>query len=114
MVAVAMVSPSVFLFKLDAPGIANRHIETKLSSLLLVERRDQSLLFHIRFLRVLVFGEFLQHFEHAGPASGVIPARNRQLCETAVRDFYQRSSGLGSKFPAHDSATRYVVVTIRD
>src|ERR1700721_536763 len=66
----------------------------KLNSLplLLVERRDQSLLFHIRYLRVLVFGEFLQHFEHAGPASG----------------------GLGSKFPAHDSATRYVVVPIRD
>src|SRR6202035_2473242 len=104
-----MLSPSVFLFKLEAPEIANRHIETNLSSLLLlllVERRDQSLLFHIRFLRVLVFGEFLQHFEHAGPASGVIAARNRQLCETAVRDFYQRSNGLGSKFPAHDSATR--------
>ena len=51
-----------------------------------------------------VFYEVLQHFDHAGPAAGVILAGYGHGGEAAVRDFYVRSGGLGSEFPADASS----------
>src|ERR1035437_5813163 len=61
-----------------------------------------------------VFYEVLQHFDHAGPASGGIVAGYGHGGEAAVRDFYVRSGGLGSEFPADYGAMGDVVVPVRD
>src|SRR5579872_1185397 len=62
--------------------------------------------------RIPFFRKFLQHLDYPGPSVGVILARNRQVAESAMRDFDMRAASLLAEFPPDKRTARGIVVPV--